>query len=173
VRIPRASSSICWCLRQYGVHGNRIEPLLVDRASVDHADAIDAQLDPAERGPHLIEDLGVGFGEDEVLRSRLVDHRLVAVPRLIVSRLARVRELMPQLEAELTLQLEQSLFVSLDVHLLSGYRNFKRPLFIDKKSTAGRVSCQARASSVKAVPKTLVFENAGFDGSTTLNRGRQ
>jgi hypothetical protein len=90
---------------------HRIEPLLVDRASVDHADAIDAQLDPAERGPHLIEDLGVGFGEDEVLRSRLVDHRPVAVPRLIVPRLARVRELMPQPEAELTLQLEQSLFV--------------------------------------------------------------
>jgi hypothetical protein len=64
---------------------------------------------------------------------------------------------MPQPEAELTLQLEQSLFVSLDVHLLSGYRNFKRPLFIDKKSTAGRVSCQASASSVKAVPKTLFY----------------
>jgi hypothetical protein len=65
---------------------------------------------------------------------------------------------MPHLEAELTLQLEQSLFVSLDVHLLSGYRKNKRPLFIDKKSTAGRVSCQARASSVKAVSKTIVFE---------------
>jgi hypothetical protein len=37
------------------------------------------------------------------------------------------------------------------------YRKIKRPLFINKKSTAGRVSCQACESSIKAVSKTRVF----------------
>ena len=62
-----AASRRVACFRQYGVHGTRLEPLLLDRTTVDDAGAEGAVGDAAQRVAHLLQHICIVFGFGKLL----------------------------------------------------------------------------------------------------------